>query len=276
MKAFLIDISRCTGCYNCQIACKDEHCGNDWSPYAKPQPDTGQFWLKVTEEEKGTIPKVRVVYRPLLCMHCDTAPCITSCPTKGAIYKRADGLVIIDPQKCSGCMNCVHACPYNAIYYNNSLRLAQKCTGCAHLLDKGWKEPRCVDICPTGALKYVEQTEIDNLKGKVEVINPEFGTRPRVYYLNMPKIFVAGLVYDPLIKKVVEGAECILRGKDQNFRVTTDGFGDFWFENLSADTYSLEITASGYSTKTINNISADKDVNLGDIPLNKEIKCQKK
>jgi len=111
MKAFLIDLARCCGCYNCQIACKDEHCGNDWSPYAKPQPDTGQFWLKVTEEEKGTVPKVRVVYQPRMCMHCDAAPCIASCPVEGAIYKRDDGLVIIDPLKCTGCMSCIHACP---------------------------------------------------------------------------------------------------------------------------------------------------------------------
>ena len=57
MKAFVLDLARCVGCYNCQVACKDEHCGNDWTPYARPQPDTGQFWLKVNYEEKGTIPK---------------------------------------------------------------------------------------------------------------------------------------------------------------------------------------------------------------------------
>ena len=46
MKVFVIDVGICNGCYSCQIACKDEHVGNDWTPYAKPQPDTGQFWLK--------------------------------------------------------------------------------------------------------------------------------------------------------------------------------------------------------------------------------------
>jgi tetrathionate reductase subunit B len=268
MKAFLIDLARCCGCYNCQIACKDEHCGNDWSPYAKPQPDTGQFWLKVTEEEKGTVPKVRVVYQPRMCMHCDAAPCIASCPVEGAIYKRDDGLVIIDPLKCTGCMSCIHACPYDVIYYNNDLRLAQKCTGCAHLLDKGWKEPRCVDVCPTGALKWVDQAEIEKVKDQAKVVHPEFGTRPRVFYLNMPQKFIAGLVYDPLIKKVVEGAICTLTGKGPTFSTTTDGFGDFWFENLADGVYSLKITAIGYAARTIANISAEKDVNLGDIPLN--------
>ena len=53
MKAFVIDLSVCNGCYCCQIACKDEHAGNDWSPYAKPQPDTGQFWLGIKEKSQG-------------------------------------------------------------------------------------------------------------------------------------------------------------------------------------------------------------------------------
>ena len=64
MKVFALDLSICNGCYCCQIACKDEHVGNDWTPYARPQPDTGQFWLKVQENIRGTVPKVRVSYIP--------------------------------------------------------------------------------------------------------------------------------------------------------------------------------------------------------------------
>ena len=74
MKAFVIDVSICNGCYCCQIACKDEHVGNDWTPIAKPQPDTGQFWLKQNEFVRGTVPKVKMHYIPVLCMHCDEAP----------------------------------------------------------------------------------------------------------------------------------------------------------------------------------------------------------
>ena len=59
-KVFIVDIARCTGCYNCQLVCKDEHCGNDWSPYAKAQPMTGQFWCKVHDHVQGTIPKVKI------------------------------------------------------------------------------------------------------------------------------------------------------------------------------------------------------------------------
>jgi Fe-S-cluster-containing dehydrogenase component len=112
-------------CYNCQIVCKDEHVSNDWSPYAKPQPDTGQFCVKVNEYVRGTVPKVKMSYIPVLCMHCDDAPCIQSCPIEGGIYKRDDGLVIIDPKNCTGCMNCIDSCPFGCIYFNESICIAQ-------------------------------------------------------------------------------------------------------------------------------------------------------
>ena len=60
MKVFTFDVARCNGCYTCQIACKAEHVVNDWTPYAKPQPETGQFWLKIVEQVRGTVPKVKV------------------------------------------------------------------------------------------------------------------------------------------------------------------------------------------------------------------------
>jgi Fe-S-cluster-containing dehydrogenase component len=99
---------------------------------------------------RGNDPQVKMSYIVVPCQHCDDAPCIKACPIEGSIYRRPDGHVIIDPQKCSGCKNCVDACPYGRIYYNTDLDMAQKCTGCAHLLDRDgeyFKEPICIDAC---------------------------------------------------------------------------------------------------------------------------------
>ncbi len=162
-KVMVIDITKCNGCHNCQIACKDEHCGNDWSPIAKPQPLTGQFWHKVNDRVRGQVPKVKVAYEHTICQHCDDAPCIASCP-EGAIYKRPDGAVIIDPQVCKGNHNCVESCPYvGVVYFNEDLKIAQKCTFCAHLLDKGWNKTRCSEVCPTGAIAFGEEEELADL-----------------------------------------------------------------------------------------------------------------
>ena len=204
MKVFVVDTSICNGCYNCQIACKDEHCGNDWTPYAKPQPDTGQFWMKMNETVRGNVPQVKMSYLPVMCQHRDDAPCMAACDVEGAITKRDDGLVIINPKACTGCMNCVDACPYGAIYYNKDLNLAQKCTGCAHLLDKGWEVPRCVDACPTGALMFGEESELADKMAEGETLHPEFGVKTRVSYIGIPKRFIAGTVYDPDTKEVVK------------------------------------------------------------------------
>jgi tetrathionate reductase subunit B len=266
-KVFVFDTSRCNGCYCCQIACKDEHCGNDWTPYAKPQPDTGQFWLELHEYVRGTVPKVKMHYIPTLCNHCDKAACMDVCKVEGAIYKREDGLVVIDPEKCTGCMSCADVCPSHAIFFNEGLNLAQKCTGCAHLLDSGeWTEPRCVDACPTGALRFLEEDEAGELIAMAELLHPA-EQKPRVYYLNVPKKFIAGTVYDQMKKEVVIGARCALTGNGQARTETTDGFGDFWFEGLEVGSYSLDITADGFASKKFVGLSTERDVNLGDIPL---------
>ena len=266
MKVFVIDVGKCCGCYLHQIACKDEHCSNDWTPYAKSLPETGQFWSKTTEVIRGTVPKVKMSYIPQICNHCDNPGCLPACPPK-AISKRADGLVLIDPAKCTGCKLCVDACPYGNIYYNEALHIAQKCTGCAHLLDRGnpIKEPRCSDACPNEIFRFGEEADFKDALAKAEVLHPEYGTKPRVYYLNLPKRFIAGTVYDPGAKEVVIGATCALSG-DGTATATTDDFGDFWFEGLKVGKFSVKVTKDAKS-KTIDAINTEKDVNLGDIPL---------
>jgi Fe-S-cluster-containing dehydrogenase component len=292
MKTFLIDVAKCNGCYNCQIACKEEHVGNDWTPYAKPQPDTGQFWMKMNEKVRGTVPKVRMSYVATPCMHCRDARCIASCGP-GAIYRREDGLVLIDPVKCTGCMGCLDVCPYGSIYFNRDMSLAQKCTGCAHLLDGGWKEPRCVDACPTGAIRFGEEEELKTLIKVADVLLPEEGTRPLVHYLNLPKRFIAGSIFDPVEDECLEDVRVTLTsvatparkqtaGEDYCFRgdhggqpktgvtlvSTTDDFGDFWFHQIDTAQYVLKIEKERYVTRTIEAIDvSEKDVNLGDIDL---------
>ena len=268
MKAMVIDINRCNGCYNCQIACKDEHVGNDWSPIARPQPDIGQFWMKVTDVVQGSVPKVRVRYMHDICQHCDNAPCVTACTTQ-AIYKRDDGIVIIDPEKCTGGRQCLDACPYDAIYFNSDMNIAQKCTFCAHLLDDGWSEPRCVDACPTNALRFGEEKDLKAYIDGAEVLHPEHNVTPRVYYKGLlNKYFVAGEVFDPEADECLEDCTVILTGSDgTSASLQTDEFGDFWFERQEAGTYSLRVEKEGYLTRGMDNIEVEKDINVGAIEL---------
>jgi tetrathionate reductase subunit B len=270
-KVFVIDVAKCNGCHSCQIVCKDEHVANDWTPIAKPQPEVGQFWLELTERVRGTVPKVKVAYRPHLCMHCDKAPCMESCPITGALYKRDDGLVIIDPVKCTGCRNCVDACPYDVIFFNEDLNIAQKCTGCAHLLDDGWSEPRCADACPTLAIRLLDEDEAKELVARGEVWKPELKEEvaPRVYYLGLPKKFIAGTLYDPVEEEVVIGATCTLTATPGGAKLTTqtDSYGDFWFEGIDDGIYDLEIKSGAKVLAFPGLDTTILDINLGDIPL---------
>jgi Fe-S-cluster-containing dehydrogenase component len=274
-KVLVIDVAECVGCYCCQIVCKDEHVENDWSPYAKPQPDTGHFWLKIDEKERGTIPKVKVTYIPILCMHCDNAPCIPACP-QNAIFKRSDGVVLINPEKCDGCKLCLDACPYGVIYFNTELNIAQKCTLCTHLLDKGWKEPRCVGACQREAMILGEEDDpkIKTLLDKAEVLHHEYGTKPRVYYMNLPKPFIAGTIVDPSNRECLEGATIIATDlvEGVKHKTVSDEFGDFWLKDLKwMHRYLIEVSKEGYAPKKVCIAYTDKDINLGTIQLTKPI-----
>ena len=80
MKTILFDASRCNGCYNCQIACKDEHCQQPWLPYTEAQALTGEFWCKLTQRDRGRVPMVWVEYKPLICGHCDNCKLLEAAP----------------------------------------------------------------------------------------------------------------------------------------------------------------------------------------------------
>lgn len=265
MKAFLIDLTKCVGCHDCQIGCKDEHCDQAWLPYAEAQPETGQFWMKLNQFERGAVPHVKVTHIPTLCNHCEDAPCMKAAKDD-AVYRRDDGLVIIDPKKAKGQRKIVDACPYDVIYWNEDMQIPQKCTGCAHLLDGDHpvSVPRCMDNCHVDVITFGEEADLD-LEG-TEVLHPEYGTKPRVFYRGLPKKFIAATVYDPKIEEVVIGANVTATGDAGTFTTVTDDWGDFWLRDLPDAEWTVTIAADG-KKKVLEVSTTEKDMGLGDIAL---------
>lgn len=188
----VIDLKRCIGCYACVVACKAEH--------ATPP---GVLFSWAERREKGDYPNTQNVYIPMLCHHCDKPFCIEVCPT-GATYKRTDGIVMIDAEKCVGCQNCMAACPYDARYYLDEIRdyypgqgrteyeevgyrkhclgTVEKCDFCVARLQEG-QEPACVANCPAVARIF---GDLDDRDSEVSQIIWREKIRPRstsVYYL---------------------------------------------------------------------------------------------
>jgi len=270
----VIDVTRCNGCYNCFLACRDEYCGNDYPPYSLAQPMSGHFWMKIVERERGKYPKVKVAYTPIPCMHCDDAPCVKM-SRNGSVYRRPDGIVIIDPVKAKGHKEILATCPYRVIYWNEEAEIPQKCTLCAHLLDAGWKEPRCVEACPTGALVFGDLDDPDSqvsklmASGNTEVLHPEYDMKDKVTYIGLPKKFIAGSVVFGDKDECAENVTVTLLGEGETKTVKTNNFGDFEFEGLPDNAeYSIKIEYPGYKPRELN-ARTNIDVYLGDIILKK-------
>ena len=248
----IIDVARCNNCNNCFLANKDEHVDNDFPGYAAPQPRHGHRWIDILRRERGRAPMVDVAYLPTLCNHCDDAPCVNA-SRDGAVYKRPDGIVIIDPQKAAGKKEIVGSCPYGAIWWNEERQVAQTWIFDAHLLDQGWQEPRCAQVCPTAAIRSLkaEDSEMQGVAESeaLEVLHPEFGTKPRVYYKNLyryTKCFIGGSVAVERngVVDCLEGADVTLSiAGAQLAQQRTDNYGDFKFDRLNKDsgTYAIEI-----------------------------------
>ncbi len=275
-----IDITKCTGCHNCFIACKDEFAGNDYLPLSAAQPKDGQDWLRVQEVEQGTDAKIKVDYIPIMCQHCGDAPCMKKGP-EGAVYRRNDGIVIIDPVKSKGHKEIVNSCPYRAIIWNEESQLPQKCTMCAHMLDNGEMTTRCVESCPNGALVFGDlddkNSEVSKLlaekAAKVEDFKPELGTEPNIKYIDLPKFFIAGeVMLADKPRECVKGAKVTLRAADgigSVMETTTDFFGDFEFKGLGKNReYILKAEVAGYKPAEIA-VRTNASKNIGEIVLEK-------
>jgi Fe-S-cluster-containing dehydrogenase component len=249
----IVDVARCDNCRACFLAVKDEHIGNDFPGYAAAQPAQGHNWLDIRRKEHGSYPIVAAHFMPVMCNHCDDAPCMKAA-RNDAVRKRADGIVIIDPEKAQGQRQIVDACPYGAISWNEEQQIPQAWIFDAHLLDEGWTQTRAEQCCPTGVFRSikVEDQEMQRIRADegLEVLKPEIGTKPRVYYKNLHLItrcFVSGSVVMDVggVEECAASAEVTLRqGGRELGRATTDAFGEFRVGQLEPDSgrYQLEVT----------------------------------
>ncbi len=211
----VIDLDRCVGCAACAVICKVENSVTSSTPedYEKRRMIE---WNRVVTVFKGKFPNVNASIMPLLCNHCEQAPCVKVCPV-GATYKREDGLVLIRYERCLGCKYCMEACPYQQRFFNfyqqetkdyhnpdvprRIAGIVEKCTFCSHRLDKaiaeGRKigspdgvEPACVAACPASTRTF---GDLEDPGSEVSMLlrtrrnyqlRAELGTVPQVYYLD--------------------------------------------------------------------------------------------
>jgi len=200
--AMVIDLRKCMGCRACMQACGMENL----VPIDYTALDAGEQMLKwVSGEIEYYNMRVlqlsfdgKLQHIPIPCMHCDKPPCVEWCPT-GASYKRSDGIVMVDSERCIGCKTCITVCPYGARYVRKSsvtgshVGVVDKCKMCFHLVDKG-ELPACARVCPSKAIIFGDidnpQSEVRKLltsvdPTKVKVLKKELGTRPNVFYIGL-------------------------------------------------------------------------------------------
>ena len=200
----VIDLAKCDGCRDCTRACSAMH-------FVPP----AQEWIRVYEIADN--PAAGPYFLPRPCMQCDNPPCVRGCPV-GATFKRTDGIVMQDNDRCIGCRNCIAQCPYSARAFNwgepphtaqemavpynieyqypHRKGVVEKCIFCPHLLREG-KLPACAQKCSMGAIYFGDELEdaVTNSKGETIQLSKiakrgagfrlleELGTEPRVFYL---------------------------------------------------------------------------------------------
>lgn len=252
----IVDVARCDNCRLCFLAVKDEYVGNDFAGYSAAQPVQGHHWLDIRRKERGTYPFVQARFMPVMCNHCDHAPCIKAA-RDGAVRKRPDGIVIIDPEKSKGQKQIVNACPYGAVAWNEEKQIPQAWTFDAHLLDEGWTRTRAEQACPMNVYRTikVEDEEMQRIQAEehLEVLEPRLATKPRVYYKNLhviTKCFVGGTVVQRVdgVEDCAAGVEVVLEkdGREAG-RATTDAFGEFMIDGLEPNSSRYHLKAAGPS-----------------------------
>jgi Fe-S-cluster-containing dehydrogenase component len=274
----IVDIDRCDNCRACFIAVKDEYAGNDFPGYSAAQPAMGHNWLEIQRHERGSYPLVEAHFMPVMCNHCDDAPCMKAA-RDGAVTKRADGVVLIDPVKSKGQKQIVDACPYGAVSWNEEKQIPQAWTFDAHLLDSGWTKTRAEQACPTDAYRTIkvddaEMQRIASAEG-LEVRRPELGTKPRVHYRNMhliTKCFVGGTVVHDAggVEECASGARVVLQRDGREVgHATTDTFGEFKIDRLEPGSggYRLEIAGAAGGHADLQFELGAQSLNLGVLRL---------
>lgn len=151
---FAFDLSRCSGCMACMVACMDQ---NDI-------PGDGRSFREVTRLEEGRYPDASIHYISMACFHCAEAPCMRVCP-KGAISREKTlGLVSVDENYCIGCRACSMVCPFGAPRFQSNGKMT-KCNFCVDRLQAGM-DPACVHTCTTRALTFGPVQELSREKSK--------------------------------------------------------------------------------------------------------------
>lgn len=175
----LIDVGRCIGCYGCVVACKNWH---------KIKAGVGAR-RRLADIQDGDYPLISRWIFPVSCMQCDNAPCIEVCPT-GASFRRKDGIVTIEKNKCIGCEACIEACPYGARYMNAETGKADGCDFCTDRVDAGIA-PYCVESCAGEAMVFGDlDNPMSDISRRIKethavCISPEYNTKPKVYYAHI-------------------------------------------------------------------------------------------
>jgi len=201
--ALVIDLNTCVGCSACVTSCKQWNTSGsggplvDLSPYGKDP--SGTFFNRVQTFEVGQFPDTQTVHFPKSCLHCEDPPCVPVCPT-GASFKRDDdGIVLVDYDKCIGCLYCSWACPYGVREFDEQQKVMTKCTLCVdriydESLPSERRKPACVLACPTGARLFgdihdpsSDVSEAIRERGGYPLM-PEWSTLPSNKYLPRRKM----------------------------------------------------------------------------------------